>query len=396
MQVVEDALLTDTGVLVEGPVVADPLERRRDSRIGLVETGEEQALEARVGHRPVASQAAGDALGHRLAGAAFAGRVACERLATVRRGVDEPTVVGSRLRPVGGVGRLVVLRAAQEHEGPLHDGLVGADARVVERVEHHLGVREVGPTVTAVSGAAEPVAGGSDALALIPLILDESIDAAGERSGLRGSGVGADRGEAHDDGTGDIVAQSAFSEAVESASVEFSEHEAAGSVERRRLRRVESIPGLRERLQGERRHRHARGGLARRLIRRLDLFALHPRAAGGLLIRKPRQSSIERGGRRRPTIGVERRLGSIGRDAMRGGVRQQQRARNLRRREVGDAVGGDAFVERAIRGRHDQLTDLLGHADRPPGRRIRDGGGDQSGHGEGGRKRPKRGGVHGP
>src|SRR5262249_26512932 len=153
------------GVLVNTVILADPLVGLLEARVVARDAAVDQALDAGVGHAAVARQAAvGGGVVLHLGRAAAGGAV------------DEAAVV-DLVAPLLVVGlALEVLAAADEAQRFLHRRVVARYARGLERVEEELRVRQVGPRLAVVAGAAVEVVGRLLAVVLVPLQLLEELD----------------------------------------------------------------------------------------------------------------------------------------------------------------------------------------------------------------------------
>ena len=303
--VVVQPLLAEAGVLVERPVAADPVEGGADADVVWREARVEHALEAGVGHRPVAAEAAGRPHDDLLTPAALAGGFARHRLSPVGRRVDEAAVVA---RPFGLVGGLEVLGPRDEGEGPLTGRLIGAHPGVVERIEQHLRVGEIGPAAVAVAGAAEPVLPGREPLALIPLLDHKPLAALLQ---VVAQVVGLDAGQGAHDRGGHVVGEVA---AVERAVLApGGEHVPQGPAQAFVAGGVRV--GLDEGLDRERRHRHRDRRRSIRIVGGRNPHTAEPFAAGSLGRAQIAHPLVDRPPRLLPVCPADRHLLGLAGDA---------------------------------------------------------------------------------
>ena len=169
VEVVEQAGLTHTGILLQRVMGANPLHRPLHARVVLFDAGVEKALEAAVGHGAQRTQAAVRRLVYLVVGV---------------RTVDEAAlVVGRRLgreRLVVGFRAGQVLAATDEFQRPLDGRVVLGHAGLEERVDEELRVGQVGPALSVVADAAEMGVLGVGRAVLQPLeelggVLDDRV-----------------------------------------------------------------------------------------------------------------------------------------------------------------------------------------------------------------------------
>jgi hypothetical protein len=248
--------------------------------------------------------------------------------------------------PLGAVGGREVLRAADERDGRLHRGILGRDAGVVQRVEQHLRVGKIRPTVLAVARATVPVLLRRKPLAAVPDAQLEPIDDGSQK--LDRLAI-ADCGERRRHAGVDVVGGVRASERAVIAACQSQERECR--VDRRIARRIAALR-LGERLDAQRGHRERHGLGLVGLIGRRRGGAREPESAGSLPGPQPRQAPFD--GRAGPCIRCCRDggLGVVGSsDPMNRRERLHDCRRRWRERPLGHLLRVDSRIERLRGGR---------------------------------------------